>query len=255
MNPIKELVSIPPPQRTDDCPSTVVLEAHAASEAVDAQVAAHVDHCPVCQQYLVALRADQEHFRKQRPADLFLKQLEHREQRPRRVIPFFPIAALGFSALAVALILPAVLQRATPGVHYKGGSLLVFFKRAGMTTPQLVAPDQHLRPGDALRFSFRAKADGYLAILDLDGTRKVTVFHPYAGERPAPIAAQQAEPFPNSVVLDRSPGPEVIIAVFRSTPFELEPLIQQLKETPPFGTPKVTCDGCQVETLRIQKEP
>jgi hypothetical protein len=120
---------------------------------------------------------------------------------------------------------------------------------------QPVTQDVRLKPGDALRFSYVASSNGYLAILDFDATGKATAFYPFGGNRPAAVSAKERALLPGSIILDNTAGYEWLVAVFSPTAFEIEPLLRQLEKHPPGATVHLSCQDCRVESLRIQKGP
>jgi len=221
--------------------------------------------CPDCSAQLSALREAALAFVKARPPDRFLRQLERREAAPapraslleRLGLPRRLVPALGLAvplALAVVL-LPRLLERPGDGVTMKGDGFRVAVARAGGGAPELAAGDAIVHPGDALRFSYEAARDGYLLVLDLDGRGTASVLHPFGASAAAPLAANQRDFLPGSVVLDDAPGPEFVIAVFSPRPFEAAPLLEALRAQAKRPEPALSCDGCTVTTLRLRKLP
>lgn len=242
-----------PPVRGPRCPPPVDLEELAAGEPGRPGAAAHLGECSPCRGYVELLRAEREAFLRQRPQEMFLRQVATKTPQPGRRRRWVPALAFGLPALALAVGISVALVGTPPGIRGKGGALTVVVQRPGESGARPVAQDARLDRGDALRFSFAAPRDGYLMILDLDGSGKATVFHPYGGARSSRIRAGAADFLPNSVILDAAPGPEWIVAVFSPEPLEAEPLLAQVRATPWAGAPAVQCPGCQVEALRIQK--
>ncbi len=244
-------LSPPLPKRGPECPAPAVLEALSAGEPQEHGVAEHARGCADCSRYVAALEEQASAFRKSRPPEIFLRQLDRRAAQPKPRPAFLRWLALAAPLAAVLLLVPRLIGGGDD-VTLKGGGLKVVYLRAG-GTPQQVEQDARLKEGDALRFWFESPKDGHLLILDLDGTGKASVFHPFEGQRSAPLPARSKEPLEGSVVLDAAPGPEWLVAVFSPKPIDAAPLLKQLEGSFGREMPAVNCDGCEVDTLRIQK--
>lgn len=244
-------LSPPLPVRGPHCPAPALLEALSAGEPQEAGVAEHARTCTDCSRYVAALEEQATAFRKARPPEMFLRQLERRAAQPKPRPAFLRWLAIA-APLAAMLVLAPRLVATEEIVRFKGGGLKVVYLRAG-GTPLPVESDMRLQEGDALRFWYESPKPGHLLILDLDGTGQATVFHPFGGARSVPIPAQSKEPLEGSVVLDAAPGPEWLVAVFSPKPLEAGPLLRQLEASAGREKPVVTCDGCEVDMLRIQK--
>lgn len=242
------------PKRGPECPAPAVLEAFSAGEDPGETAKRHIDACPNCAPYVAALRGGSEAFLRARPPEQFLRKLDRRAEATRKRrrwwLALLPTAAL---AALVLVLLPIVDGTNGGGVLVKGDPFKVVFRR-GEASPQVVSADARLRPGDALRFSYDAPSDGYLLILNLDGTGQASVFYPPEGTRSAPIARGATDFLPGSIVLDEAPGPEWLVAVFSQKPLEAALLLARLKEQAGTAQPKLVCDGCRVSTLRLQKQ-
>lgn len=236
-----------PPPRGPSCPPTVTLEAFAAGEPQP--IEAHVAGCATCAAYVQALRVEAAAFSRARPPELFLRQLERRAAAPpwwRRWLVLAPVAA---AALAVLLVVRT--RPEDDGVTLKGAPLHVFIKR-GDVEPRPLAADARVQPGDALRFSYDAPSPGFLAVFDLDGREAVTVFWPYGASAAGAVERGQGL-LPGSVVLDASPGPEWLVAVWSPTPFDTASLAAQLKGQSTRPSVSLDCKGCVVTTQRLLK--
>lgn len=236
-----------PPPRGPECPPLAELEAFAAGEARPFE--AHVAACAHCGPYVAALRVEADAFTRARPPELFLKQLE-RKAAARPTAPWWRWLALG-APLAAALVLFFFFRTPEPEVTFKGAPLRVFLKR-GDAEPTLLPPDARVKAGDSLRFGYDAPAEGYLAVFELDGTEATAVFWPYAGARAAKVKQAQGL-LAGAVVLDDSPGPEWLVAVWSRAPFETAPLLQQLRGQSTRPALALECGDCVVTTQRLLK--
>lgn len=250
-----------PSRRGPGCPPAAALEALSAGEPQPDEVASHLRGCPACAAQLAALREASAAFLKAKPPELFLRQLERREEaaraRPRGLRGLVAALAVAAPLALVAILAPRVFQPAggEAGVTFKGGGAFRVAVSHGGGAPELAAPDGVVRAGDALRFSYEAPADGYLLVLGLDGRGEAAVLHPYGAARGAPVAAGAREFLPGSVVLDDAPGPEFLFAVFSPAPVEAGPLLAALRAQARRPEPAVACQGCAVSTLRLRKAP
>lgn len=251
-----------PSRRGPGCPPAAALEALSAGEALPDEVASHLRGCPACTAQLAALREAAEAFLRARPPELFLRQLERREEaaraRPRGLRGLVTALAVAAPLALVALLAPRVFHPAggEPGVTFKGGGAFrVAVSRGGAGAPELAAPDGVVRAGDALRFAYEAPADGYLLVLELDGRGEAAVLHPFGAAEGARVAAGAREFLPGSVVLDAAPGPEHLFAVFSPRPVEAAPLLAALRAQARRPEPALGCAGCTVTTLRLRKAP
>jgi hypothetical protein len=239
---------IPPPRKAQ-CPSPTALEAHVAGEPLGEVAALHVPECTGCNAYVQALRLEQEAFFVRRPVERFLEQSRERRRPMRWLWWLAPV-----SATLVAAVLIFNGPEPEP-VVLKGRAFTVVSKRMGRPSPFPVLADQALRPGDSLRFSYRATRDGYVAVLNLDGRGQAHAFSPFDGAHAAPRAAGDDAFLPGAVELDDAAGDEWLIAVFDAQPFALEGLLQQLRATRPGETPRLRCGSCTTESLHVRKEP
>jgi hypothetical protein len=230
------------------CPPRAVLEAASAGESVDSVTASHLRECDTCGSYIRSLQEIREPFLKERPAELFLRQVERRKARLRRGWPW--LAAL---APAAALVLLFATIHRPSDVTLKGHSLTVVVKRPGHDAVETVIPDAELHKGDALRFRYDSASDGYLLVMDLDESGAATVFYPFGQDASAAIKAHAVDFLPGGVELDASSGPEWLISVFSDRPQSAKELAGRLKQT---KTPaELSCAGCRVDALRIRKSP
>lgn len=244
---------LPPSPRGPHCPPAAVLEAMSAGEAVPEATRTHVAGCPDCHGQLQALTTAREAFVRAKPPDLFLRQLERRAaSQPQRGLRWLlPVLGACVPLLALLVLVPRLSE---DGVTMKGGAFRVVASRAG-GTPELLGPDAQVRPGDALRFAYEAPEAGHLLILELDGRGTASVFYPLGSATSAPQPAAQRDFLPGSVVLDDSPGPEWLLAVFSPRPLEAAPLLEALRAQAGRPEPTLSCPDCSVSTLRLQKRP
>src|SRR5713101_3006658 len=93
----------PLPERGVSCPPAGLLEAFVAGDDPGLAVGEHVVGCAVCSRYLGKLESEQAAFFKQRPAELFLNQLEGRTAVPRTGLSTQILRWAGVAGLAASV--------------------------------------------------------------------------------------------------------------------------------------------------------
>lgn len=132
-------------------------------------------------------------------------------------------AGRAITAPGIAPRAPMIAAKGDPALHvmarqHTGGEDHVFEVQDGAA----------LRPGDAIRFAIDADG-GYLLVVSVDGAGQLSVYHPYGGDRSAPLDAPgHRAVLDGSIVLDDAPGPERIWAVISDRPIAVAELRAQL---------------------------
>ncbi len=245
------IAAVNPPARSKDCPPAFELESYSAGG--EARLKAHVDGCAECARYVGELQKESADFLKARPADLFLGQVARRRPAEKPSLLRWLVPAFGLVAAALVAVV-VFKQQATPELTMKGADGFRVLVKHGESREAIVAAnDAVVRAGDRLRFSFTPPADGYLAVLNLDGSEQVSVFFPEGGTRSAPVKRDGAPLLEGTVTLDDAPGPEWMIAVFRTEPFDIQWIADQLRGQSKRGSIGLDCPGCRIEMVRVQK--
>lgn len=219
--------------RTDEAHVTpidldLIAMGQASPEDV-ARVAAHGAGCPQCAARQAEHAARALHFR----TTVFPRTSERMAaHRPRARWPWalglvFPTAA-GVLLLAHAHHAgpaPSEIPSATAEIGIKGTRpLQVFARRQRAEGSQAevikVKDGDFLAAGDALRFVLSPTGLPYLLIASVDGASQVSVYYPFAGEASARVDGKNTLSPPNSIVLDRAPGPERIFAIHSEKPIQ-----------------------------------
>jgi len=134
--------------------------------------------------------------------------------------------AVAAPAGAVALVVSRMTgPNASPSddVLAKGGGALPpaleIHARRGAALFQ-VTGDARVRPGDTIRFVVhRPEGLTHVMIVSVDGVGAATLCFPYGGRQSAEIAGVRARAeLPGAIVLDASPGPERVFALFSRAP-------------------------------------
>jgi hypothetical protein len=239
-------VTAPLPTRGPHCPPALSLEAHFAGEP-NARVAAHVPQCDACRAYVAALAQEQAAFKVRYPTDALVA----RHPAPKAARSLFPWWVFAGAAVAAAAAVVVVAVRPPrEDVTLKGGAWRVLVQ-SGASAPVPLQPGATLHAGDAVRFTFTAPADGFVAVLDRD-ERGASVVAPMNGATSLAVKAGAPVALPDSVVLDDATGAEAFVLVFDAAPFELAPLVDQLRARP-VAEAGLRCGACQVEVVRFEK--
>jgi hypothetical protein len=107
-----------------------------------------------------------------------------------------------------------------------------------------------VRAGDALRFTVSAHEPVYVAVLGLDATESLSVYHP-AGDRLTQVEAGQQQPLPGAIELDATPGDERLYGVFCTTAVPLSAVTFAVERSP--EAPALP-EGCSFERWTLSKE-
>lgn len=88
-------------------------------------------------------------------------------------------------------------------------------------------PEQPVRSGDRIQFTYRAGQHDGLVLLSVDGTGALTVFYPPAGNAPMEVIPGERRVLQGSILLDDAPGPEVFLAFFGTSVTEARAVANQ----------------------------
>jgi hypothetical protein len=191
---------------------------------------------------LAELRAEHEAFLRSVDVDMEVKRIQ---QRALRATPekrawwrwLVPASAL---AAAAAVVLVLMRRGDTPGqldpdIQVKGDDIsLVVHLATGDGSKRLASGDT-VAPGDKIRFEVNAAKAGYIAIVGIDGSGALSIYHP--GNGTGPIAFDpKARLLPGAIALDATPGEEKFFALYSATPFAFDvvlPALQENRSLPP----------------------
>lgn len=186
----------------------------ALSADVAAEAAAHLASCERCR----ADQAQAEEARARFTRDVMprtLPAIKGRLSPPRRRLWWALAPALAAACALVFVLRPRPPEE--PEYSEKGApSLSVFAKHAGQVQP--VGDGAQLHPGDAVRFVLHPSGLPYVIVASVDGKGDATVYHPFGGDRSAEVPPSGRVELPGSVVLDETPGPERVFALFSRAP-------------------------------------
>jgi hypothetical protein len=220
-----------------------------ASEAAQA----HANRCTACASRLSEIAAEREAFRI-RPIEVPLSREQHRGWR--WLAPLVPVAA----AIALLLAVHARSRDERPRELPKGASMLasshgdapaLLLSAGPRDALAPLATGDVVHPGDYLQAGYTAARDGFGAVLSRDGMGVVAAYVPPGGHAMVPLPAGMRRSFPQSTILDRTPGRERIAIVWCKTEHLLEPLLASLRAGRSVAAPV----DCVVREVALDKRP
>jgi hypothetical protein len=243
-----------------------LLEAGALDESREKGVKEHLRVCADCRERHASLKALHGEFTSEvlpRTATTF-----QRRSSPtkvpllRRPIVWAPVLASA-AALVLAIRFGTFEQRPStdgPDILLKGGTALsIVARRNGAPLPVETSFVQ-LRAGDELRFvAVSDERARHLLIVAVDGSGKTSVYFPFAGDASGAMGSSGRWEVPGSVILDASPGPERIFALFSAEPLDARPVLEQLNRVGAQGaqairrSARLPLAGVEQHSLLIEK--
>jgi hypothetical protein len=230
----------------------------------------HTRDCARCREALEALGQAHGEF-KRSVLPRTLPGIQARAGRPSALRWIFAGVPLAAAAGALVLLLaPSRGPEPVPDVLPKGGGALpavapgleLFVQRDGAVSK--VAPDAgRLRPGDQVRFvARRPPGMRYVLVVSADAGGGTSVYYPFGGTESAALEGAPARTeIPGSIVLDDSPGPERIFALYSSRPLAVSTLRGALEGVARGGpaavrsTERLTLEGAGQASFLFEKDP
>lgn len=190
---------------------------------------------------LAELRAEHEAFLRGIDVDLEVRRIQQRVARAapepaarrwwRWLVPAGALAA--FAAVLLVVFRGGDSPTSPDDIQVKGDEItLVIHVQTGATSRRLASGDDVV-PGDRLRFEINAAKRGYVAIIGIDGSGALTVYHPDAGTAPL-VFDPTMRILPGAIALDRTPGDERFYAFYSEQPFELSTVVAALEQNQPL---------------------
>jgi hypothetical protein len=189
---------------------------------------------------LAELRADHEAFLRTVDVDMEVKRIQQRVARAapekrvwwRWLVPASALAA----AAAVLLVLlrrgDSPTQR-DPDIQVKGDDISLIVHLATGDGSKRLASGDLVAAGDKIRFEVNAAKAGYIAVVGIDGSGALSIYHP--GNGTGPIAFDpQARLLPGAIALDATPGEEKFYALYSPTPFAFDTVLTALEQNQPL---------------------
>lgn len=188
------------------------------------------------------LRAEHEAFLRTVDVDNEVRRIQQRVARaapePKKTWWKWLVPA---SALAAAAAVVLVVMRRggehTPrpddDIQVKGDEISLVIHAATADGSRRLASGDDVMPGDKLRFEVNAAKPGYIAVVGVDGTGELTVYHP--GNGTGPVAFDpKARLLPGAIALDATPGDERFYALYSEQPFAFDTVLPLVEENAPL---------------------
>ncbi|MDB4959920.1 MAG: hypothetical protein JWO36_7489 [Myxococcales bacterium] len=201
--------------------SSFALDDLASGQPGDTRALAHLESCARCRDDLEATRGARSQF-----ARVVFPRTVGRLRPRRRWWPIVSISAV--TAIAVMLWLGHRDVAPVDDIAIKGGPTFRIFAKRGDSVFAVHDATQ-LAPGDQIRFVAGSHGSAYLLVASIDGAATATIYYPFSGERSGAVSREPSE-LPDSIVLDRAPGPERVFALFSNEPIDAEAVKRVLRE-------------------------
>jgi hypothetical protein len=228
----------------------------------------HLSQCEPCRARQQELASAYGEF----SAEVFPRTAPKLRSRPvRAVVPLHrrPLTWAPALAAAAAILLvvktgmfSGVTERADGEIGVKGTATLSLSARRDGQPFAVDGKTAELRAGDELRFVVTSAdpAHQYLLIVSVDGAGKANVYYPFDGKQSAKLAEEGRFEVPGSIVLDETPGPERVFAVFSPEPIEASQVAAQLTSIGKLGhqgirDARLELSEASIETVLIEKTP
>jgi hypothetical protein len=219
-------------------PSSFELDAlamRALAEEDRTRVERHLAECDVCRSASEVSARDRAHFTEA----VFARSLPSLKQRLLWSRLFTPRARGVLWALPAAAAVALVAVWAFhggdhpdlhPAIAAKGDPSFVLYVQKGTGVLPVTSGHEAVAPGDGVRFVVRPSGFSHLLIVSVDGAGHPSVYFPYEGRESAAIQDDGEITLPGSIVLDRTPGPERIFALFSQRPIQAAAVIAPLRD-------------------------
>ena len=164
------------------------------------------------------------------------------ERVGRRRPPWGWALASGVGLAALVVVVRLGTGPADEALRARGSTSIEYFLDRGTRSTPLGV---RCAPGDRLMARYRA--EGYLAVLERDGTGRVQVLFPAGANTAAAVGGVGTTP--TSWVLDDVPGEECFAAFFSAAPFDVASAVAALSA----GSPRLP--GVDVQVRCCAKDP
>jgi hypothetical protein len=222
----------------------------------------HLAECDRCRGVDEALGRDHREFQhdvRPRMATVLQARLSRVAVRSRRR-EWAVAASAGVSLLLIAALGLVLKRPEVADVVAKGGAQLTLFVRRGEDVRRLRDGDR-LRAGDSVRFRINPGAASYVLIASLDGSGRSTTYVPPSGALSVAVKSGTWWEAPGSIILDATPGPERIFAIFSERPLPVALVAQSLAAVAQGGaaairtTVRLNLEAVDQASVLIEKVP
>jgi hypothetical protein len=210
--------------------SALALDALALDALDGTATTAARAHLAICERCRIDLERAAE-LRAHFTAAVLLRTLPQHRRRAWS-LAWLAVPALGVLAVWIGLrgsvhVRPAY-DPASSDLAIKGDATCqVFANRDGQTFA--VHDGTPLAAGDRIGFVVTPDGARYLLVASIDGAGAASIYFPYNGTESAPLMPGKRIELPGSIVLDATPGPERVFALFSDKPIAAQLVISQLR--------------------------
>jgi len=238
--------------------------AHHLAEAERTWVEAHLATCMTCTALAASVADAHQEFRAfaaRSTSALHDRQLRHRRRQVFRWLTAGLLAPSFAALLAVAAVnhvRSAAERDVGDGIGIKGGPALGVAARRGQRIFR-VGPAEPVRAGDELRFMLDNVSHPFVLIASIDGGGHANVYAPYEGKTSLAIQPGEHVEVPGSIILDDSPGPERVFALFSRSALDADVVRAALRAVAERGrdalrtTTRIDVPDTEQSTLLIEK--
>ncbi|HEY5946909.1 MAG TPA: hypothetical protein VIV40_15505 [Kofleriaceae bacterium] len=186
---------------------------------------------------LAELRAEHEAFLRTVDVGNEVLRIQQRVARaaPEKRVWWRWLVPAGALAAAAAVVL-VLLRRGSDQPHnpdddfqVKGDEISLVVHVATESGSRRVTTGDDVAPGDKLRFEVNAAKPGYIAVVGIDGSGQLSIYHPGNGSGPIEFDPH-ARLLPGAIKLDATPGDEHFYALYSPAPFAFDIVLPALQE-------------------------
>jgi len=192
------------------------------------QIQNHLRQCQSCTNYFNQLQMENQQFLNSFP-DITVPDNDtyfQKSTKPRRLVDLFAIAAVLIFSVTGSLY----LFNGHHNFRTKGSEKIRVFCKNEYGITELL-PHSKCVPGDLLQFSYSSVQRSNFLLLSIDTTGKITTFFPSNSDSSIVITTGADIPLPHSILLDNYLGPELYLALFSSSPFEISNIVQCIESS------------------------
>ncbi|MBN1307826.1 MAG: DUF4384 domain-containing protein [Chitinispirillaceae bacterium] len=206
----------------------LLLERYVGGELGDAdrrEVQRHLDACPDCSLLAAQLESERTEFLQRHPFSSFTRAHAAVITLPwyRTFLTVATRPAL-VPVYGVVLLLFAVVPLYFTGKHdndtvrFKGAPVLSFiYQRGGIVNEGSVT--MRFRAGDRIQVTYSLSRSRHVTLMSIDIRGTVSFYHPEQQAATCSVISEAGSQraFPGSIVLDETPGEELVVALFSDT--------------------------------------
>ncbi len=201
-----------------------------------AELELHLKDCVECKEHLSSLEENKRQFHGAHPFGSFLDAVKERST------PWYmklfeslfqpalrPVYAL---MLIICVALPVYFNYINnqAGIRTKGVETISFaYRRDGIINKGNT--DDTFRANDEIQILYTSTSSRYLSLFSIDTKGSISFYHPEINSKWCSIEVDninKQEHYPSSIVLDDTPGNELVVAVFTAKPVYVETVEQKI---------------------------